>query len=155
MKSELQYKGYVGSVEVDLVGDAIVGRLMFITDVITYSAATPAGIEAAFREAVDDYLAMCADLGDEPDAPFKGSFNVRVGPELHREAALCARREGIKLNEWVADAIRARCSPARGSAQHMHVHVHASEPGTVAHTMAGGNWLPPKPTSREQNHANH
>lgn len=61
MKSELRYKGHIGSVEVDLDGNAIVGKLLFISDVIAYSADKPADIEAAFREAVDEYLQVCAD----------------------------------------------------------------------------------------------
>jgi predicted HicB family RNase H-like nuclease len=63
MKPELHYKGYVGSVEVDLEGNAIVGKLLFIADVIAYSAGSPAGIEAAFREAVDEYIQVSGDIG--------------------------------------------------------------------------------------------
>ncbi|MCK0743702.1 toxin-antitoxin system HicB family antitoxin [Chromohalobacter nigrandesensis] len=44
---------------------------------------TVAELEAAFREAVDDYLATCEQLGEAPETPSKGSFNVRVGHDLH------------------------------------------------------------------------
>ncbi len=67
MSAVLEYKGYVGSVEADLANRVVVGRLLFIRDSIAYSAASMVGVEAAFREAVEDYLAMCAEEGDEPD----------------------------------------------------------------------------------------
>ena len=37
--------------------------------------------------------------------PFKGSFNVRIGSDLHREAMMQAQDQGINLNEFVKQAI--------------------------------------------------
>jgi predicted HicB family RNase H-like nuclease len=59
-----------------------------------------------FRSAVDEYLKFCRDGGKEPERPFKGSFNVRVAPDLHRKAALAASTRGVSLNALVEDAIR-------------------------------------------------
>ena len=39
----------------------------------------------------------------------RGSFNVRVGSELHRKAALKASGSGISLNTLVEEAIQAIC----------------------------------------------
>ncbi|MCL4492120.1 MAG: type II toxin-antitoxin system HicB family antitoxin [Nitrospirae bacterium] len=47
----------------------------------------------------------CKQSGDEPDRPFKGSFNVRIGMELHKRAALTAEKKGISLNQLVQKAI--------------------------------------------------
>lgn len=105
MNDTLEYKGYLGSAEVDIESRVLVGKLLFIRDAIAYSAASIDGLEAAFREAVDDYLTTCAEEGDEPDLPCKGSFNVRVGPEVHRLIAVAARREGVGLNEFVCNAL--------------------------------------------------
>lgn len=105
MKTQFEYKGYVGSAEVDIDGDVLVGSLLFIRDTIAYSAATPSGLEAAFREAVDDYLQTCAEEGDKPDQPLKGSFNVRVGPQRHRRVAIAARVADMGLNEFVCAAL--------------------------------------------------
>jgi predicted HicB family RNase H-like nuclease len=41
----------------------------------------------------------------EPDIPFKGSFNVRLGPDLHRRAALIAKNKSANLNTIVVDAL--------------------------------------------------
>ena len=40
-----------------------------------------------------------------PETPLKGSFNVRVGPELHRRAVIAAGRAGMSLNAFVARAL--------------------------------------------------
>jgi predicted HicB family RNase H-like nuclease len=105
MKTYFEYKGYLGSAEVDTEGNALVGKLLFIRDVIAYSSASLKDLEKAFHEAVDDYLKTCQELGDEPDTPCKGSFNVRVGPDRHREVALVARSKNLGLNEFVCQAL--------------------------------------------------
>ena len=105
MKDYLEYKEYIGSAGIDTEGRAFVGKLLFIRDVITYSATSFDALEAAFHEAVDDYLTTCAELGDEPDLPCKGVFNVRVGPKLHRDIALVARSRAQGLNEFVCEAL--------------------------------------------------
>ena len=105
MTNQFEYGGYIGSAEVDAENHVLFGRLLFIRDAIGYSAETVEGLESAFREAVDDYLAACAEEGSEPDVPCKGSFNVRVGPERHRKVALAARSQGLGLNEFVCVAL--------------------------------------------------
>jgi predicted HicB family RNase H-like nuclease len=121
MNTTFEYNGYIGSAEVDIESRTLVGKLLFIRDSIGYSANSVEGLEAAFREAVDDYLATCAEEGDEPDAPCKGSFNVRIGPDRHRLVAIAARREGVGLNDFVCsaldDAIRV-CKPRTVLHQH-------------------------------------
>lgn len=64
MNIHFQYKGYFGSAEVNLVDNILYGKLLFINDIVTYVAETPKKLEVAFREAVDDYLQTCAELGD-------------------------------------------------------------------------------------------
>ena len=123
MKSHFEYKGYLGSAEVDTEGAALVGKLLFIRDVIAYSAATPGALEKAFHDAVDDYLAGCAEVGKEPDTPCKGSFNVRVGPDLHREVALIARNKNLGLNDFVCQALTVAVQgTARQLVEHVHKH---------------------------------
>jgi predicted HicB family RNase H-like nuclease len=102
----LAYKGYVGSVGFSAEDGVFHGRLEFIRDLVTYEGTDAASLRQAFEDAVDDYLALCAEQNRTPDAPFKGSFNVRPGPELHRRAMMLARRKGISLNTLVRDALR-------------------------------------------------
>lgn len=144
MKSHFEYKNYLGSAEVDAETMVLVGRLMFIRDVITYSATSVKELEEAFREAVDDYLATCAELGDEPEVPCKGTFNVRVGSERHREVALVARARGMGLNDYICAALDAALGQGHVI---QHVHRHELLVGTstqqtefVAATTASLNW---------------
>ena len=44
------------------------------------------------------------ELGKEPNKPFKGVFNVRIGEELHREATIIAGDRS--LNAFVTEAIQ-------------------------------------------------
>ena len=123
MKNCLEYKGYLGSTDFDDDGPVFVGKLLFIRDVITYSAETAAGLVKAFHEAVDDYLETCEELGDTPDTPCKGTFNVRVGEKLHRDAAVVARNRGQTLNDFVNQALtNAVQNTEKGTVQHTHQH---------------------------------
>ena len=120
----MEYKGYVGSAEFDMEGDALVGKLLFLRDTITYSSAVSAGaagLRAAFEEAVDDYLCACQELGDEPDQPCKGSFNVRVGEERHLAAAIGARQQGVSLNEYVCRALDSIKAQKQDHSTHNHI----------------------------------
>jgi predicted HicB family RNase H-like nuclease len=73
---------------------------------ISFEGDTVQALVQDFHDAVDEYLDFCAAQGKEPEKPFKGSFNVRVGAELHRQAALEAANRGISLNAFIEAAIR-------------------------------------------------
>ena len=106
MSTMLEYKGYIGSIEYSDEDEVFFGRLEFIRDLVTYEGEGAKSLKAAFHEAVDDYLDMCAEEGKTPDTPLKGSFNVRPGKELHRRAMIHAKRKGLNLNTVVSDALR-------------------------------------------------
>jgi predicted HicB family RNase H-like nuclease len=81
------------------------GRLLGIRDTISFGGATVKSLEKNFRDAVDEYLRFCEETGKAPNAPFKGSFNVRVSPDLHQRAALYADEHDLKLNSLVQRAL--------------------------------------------------
>lgn len=101
----MSYKGYLGSVECSFEDNCLFGKLLHVNDLVNYEADSPAALQHSFEEAVDDYLKTCEQLGKEPDKAFKGSFNVRVAPELHKNAVVVATQEEISLNEFVAQAL--------------------------------------------------
>lgn len=105
MNDILQYKGYCGSVMYSAEDHVLHGKLLYIRALVSYEAETASGIEKAFHEAVDDYLDLCKSEGIKPEQPFKGSFNVRVGRELHRQIALEAARRGVSLNSMIVDVL--------------------------------------------------
>lgn len=51
------------------------------------------------------YLTTCQSLGHTPEKPCKGSFNVRVGHDLHLAAALAATRKKVTLNDLTRQAL--------------------------------------------------
>jgi predicted HicB family RNase H-like nuclease len=97
----MQYKGYVGVVEVDPEAGVIHGRVIGLRDMITFEVAGAADLRREFEASVDDYLAMCAEGGKSPEKPYSGRFLVRTTPEVHRRLALMALARGQSLNELV------------------------------------------------------
>nr|WP_250212303.1 type II toxin-antitoxin system HicB family antitoxin [Pseudomonas fluorescens] len=81
------------------------GKVLFIKALVSYEGKTVAELDRAFREAVEDYLATCHTLGQTPEKPCKGSFNVRVGHDLHLAAALAAARKKVTLNDLTRQAL--------------------------------------------------
>jgi len=102
----LTYKGYVGHVEFDDEAEFFHGEVINTKDVITFQGESVKEIKQAFIDSVNDYLEFCAESGEQPDKPFSGKFNVRLEPELHREAFIAAKKSGESLNTWVSGAIQ-------------------------------------------------
>ena len=107
MSNVLVYKGYYATVEFDGDSRMLCGSVVGMNDGVYFESQSAADIDQAFREAVDDYLAFCAEKGKEPEKSYKGSFNVRVNPEVHRAAAMAAAARKETLNQFVAEAIAA------------------------------------------------
>lgn len=102
----MRYKGYYGSIDASAEDNLLYGKLEFIQALVNYEGQTVAELNAAFKEAVDDYLQHCKDAGIEPEKPFKGTFNVRVGPERHERIMRYVHQHKLKsLNEFVSQAI--------------------------------------------------
>ncbi|MFN3235281.1 MAG: type II toxin-antitoxin system HicB family antitoxin [Gammaproteobacteria bacterium] len=102
----LRYKNYIGSIEVSIEDQCLHGQLLYINDMVTYEAKTVDALDKKFKEAVDDYLVTCEKLKREPLKPFKGSLNVRIGSELHKESAIQAAILGLTLNEYIKLALK-------------------------------------------------
>jgi predicted HicB family RNase H-like nuclease len=105
MKDMLKYKGYYGSIHFDEDDLILFGKAEFVKALISYEGESAAEIKQAFEEAVDDYLLMCEKEKITPEKPFKGTFNVRIGEALHERAVIAATGMGIKLNEFVKQAL--------------------------------------------------
>ena len=107
MTQYFSYKGYQGTIEPQIEDGTLYGKLAFIRDLVTYEADTLTSLEQEFRRSVDDYLEDCAALGKEPDKPFKGVLNVRLGAELHRQIGLLVNSQpGKSVNAFICDAVR-------------------------------------------------
>lgn len=108
MSNLFEYKGYHGSVEYSHEDGLLIGSVFGIRDSLHYHGTSLSEIEDSFHDCIDTYLEVCAKRGIQPDKEYKGSFNVRISPELHRDAALAAVKAGVSLNQFVQDALEAK-----------------------------------------------
>lgn len=102
----LEYKGYVGYAEFDDESDIFYGEVINTRDVITFQDTSVRELNKSFKDSVDDYLEFCKSRNEKPDKPFSGTFNLRLDPELHREAFIKEKKSGCSLNSWVKDTIK-------------------------------------------------
>ena len=101
----LKHKDYYGSVEFSAEDSCLFGQIQFINALVTYEGESITEIDRSFKDAVNDYIITCEQLGHEPEKTCKGSFNIRIGSELHRDALICAKNMGMNLNEFVKNSI--------------------------------------------------
>ena len=106
MKNTMNYRGYYGSVEFSDEDNVFFGRIIGINDRITYEGDSVVTLRHDFETAVDEYFETCLQLGKEPEKIYKGVFNVRIDPALHRQLAFYSASQGKTLNSTVEDAIR-------------------------------------------------
>lgn len=111
MKNTIEYKGYFANIQFSHEDMVLHGKIEGIDDLITFESESALEIEKEFQNAVDDYLAFCEEIGKEPDKVYKGTFNVRIDPHLHRDISLLGLRTGRTLNQTVEDAIRQYVTP--------------------------------------------
>jgi predicted HicB family RNase H-like nuclease len=101
----LKHNNYLGSVEFDIEGGILFGKILFINDIITYEGDTITELTSQFKDAVTDYLATCETLHRQPQKAHSGSLNIRIGEKAHRDAAILAFKNGKKLNEFIKEAV--------------------------------------------------
>lgn len=105
MNNTMEYKGYVGSVEFSEEDALFFGKVMGIRALISYEGENAHDLVEDFHSAVEDYLAMCTAEGIEPEKAYKGSFNIRISPELHKQAVITATARQMSLNSFVESSI--------------------------------------------------
>ena len=101
----MHYNGYEALVEFDEDAEMFHGEVINTRDVITFQGSSAVDLKTAFAESVDDYLAFCAERGEEPDKPYSGQFVVRAVPALHKALATAAKRAGVSLNKLVTTTL--------------------------------------------------
>lgn len=103
--SVMTYRGYAARVEYDPEDRIFVGHLAGIRDIVGFHGMSVDGLEQAFHETVDDYLAACETLGQTPERPASGKLMLRVPPETHAAALRSAELAGKSLNQWAAEVL--------------------------------------------------
>ena len=98
----MKYNGYAARIEYDAHDRIFVGHLVGVSDIVGFHGESVEELETAFHEAVDNYLAACAKLGQQPNKPVTGKILLRVPPEIHSAAIMVAESEGKSLNQCTA-----------------------------------------------------
>ena len=101
----MRYRGYGARVEFDADDKILVGHVVGIRDIVGFHGQSVQELEAAFHEAVDNYLAACQKLGQAPDKPYSGRVMLRLPAELHARASAAAQLRGVSFNQWAAQAL--------------------------------------------------
>ena len=105
MSNWLSYKNYNGTVEYSKEDDWLFGKVVGVRSLLSYEGESIKELKADFQRVIDEYLADCGERNVEPEQPYKGTFNIRISPELHRNIALYAMEHGKSLNAAVEEAI--------------------------------------------------
>jgi len=105
MTDKLKYKEFIGTVHYSNSDEVFFGKIEGINDLVTFEGETVNKLKKAFKESVEDYIDLCKETGKEVFKSFKGSFNIRLNPELHSKLFENATLEGKTLNQYVKEAI--------------------------------------------------
>ena len=105
MNDILRYKDYLASIQFNAEDEVFHGKILGINDLVNFEGVSVKELKKAFAEAVEDYLETCRKLKKSPDKTYKGSFNVRIPQDLHRQAAIASALKNMSLNDFVRFAI--------------------------------------------------
>lgn len=108
MKDILNYKDFQGSVHFSSEDEVFYGRVLGISDLISFEGESVTELKDAFKEAVEDYIDLCKSIDKKPMKSYKGTFNVRIKPDLHQLLARKSNELGLSLNQFVENAIKER-----------------------------------------------
>ena len=80
-------------------------KVIGIKSLLSYEGDSVKELEQDFQNVIDEYLTDRKERNVEPEQPYKGTFKIRISPELHRNIAVYALEHGKSLNAVVEEAI--------------------------------------------------
>ena len=84
----LKYKDFIGSVAFSEPDGVFFGKIEGIDGLVNFEGESVAELTNAFHEAVDHYLAYCAEEDIQPHKSYSGSLNVRLTPDILAASSL-------------------------------------------------------------------
>jgi predicted HicB family RNase H-like nuclease len=99
----MKYKGYNALIKYSEEDGCFVGHIAGITDIVGFHGDTVQQLQAAFEEAVEDYLETCRKLDKPPQKPYSGNLRLRIPPDIHVAIARAAEASGKNIEQWVTD----------------------------------------------------
>lgn len=108
--STMEYKGYRALITYDNEDSTLTGEVIGINDSLNFHGDSVQELETSFHQSIDNYLDLCQEIGKQPEKEYKGSFNIRIAPELHRQLSLEAANRHMTLNRYVGSILESRVS---------------------------------------------
>jgi len=105
MSATIRHGDFVAIVEYEPEEKLFHGRVVNTRDVIDFWANRADEVEQEFETSIREYLDACREEGIEPEKPYSGKFQARLGEELHRKVATAAALSGKSMNEWIAEVL--------------------------------------------------
>ena len=102
----IKYKGFEASLDFDPEDKIIVGRVLDISDIISFHALSIPEFEEVFQQSIDSYIRDCETLNRAPEKPASGKLMLRVNPSIHAAALKEAKRNGVSLNKWAESVLK-------------------------------------------------
>lgn len=106
MKDVLKYKDFIGSVHFNMDDMVFYGKIEGINDLITFEGESVDELLKAFQDSVEDYINICKENKKDVFKSCKGSFNIRISPELHRKLLERAIIAGISINQFIQRTLK-------------------------------------------------
>ena len=103
----MKYKGYIAAINYDDDDKIFWGEVIGTKDIISFHGSSVTELEDRFHIYIDEYIDTCEKQGIDPEKNYSGNFNIRIEPNEHKIAAMCAALENISLNQYVGKAIAA------------------------------------------------
>lgn len=119
MSNVIEYGGYHARIEFDSEDMIFVGNVFGINDSLSFHGTSIEELKDHFKACVEDYLQLCSHIGKEPEKEFRGSFNVRIDPELHKEIAFSAFKNNCSMNKEIEKAISEYLNPNKVTTQYV------------------------------------
>ena len=105
MTNQLHYKNFVGSVFFSEEDGVFHGKVIGISDSISFEGDSVKALTEDFQNAIDEYLEFCVEVGKQPGA---SAFTIKISPSVYVEAKSYAAQKGLSINDFVEDAIKSR-----------------------------------------------
>ena len=101
--NQLHYKDYIGNVFFSEEDKVFHGKVIGLSDSISFEGESVKELTEDFHNAVDEYLEFCINNGKQPE---KSSFSVKISPELYNMAIIYAGQKGLPLNILVENSLK-------------------------------------------------
>jgi len=105
MGNAMTHPGYSAKVETSEEDRCFVGRVAGIRAIVGFHADTVTGLRKAFRAAVENYIDLARQRGEQPEKPFSGRVMLRLPGQLHARVNSAAERSGVSVHRWATQAL--------------------------------------------------